>query len=347
MLTLDLIAESCLKRRDSLADGLQALNGPGMGIAFIVDDSVLVGVISDGDVRRALLGGADLTAPVEDLMSTEYVSVSESATREQVLNLMLCLHLKHIPVLNGKKHLIGLHMFDQTLALPSLASSAVVFCGGKGMRLRPITESIPKPMVRVGGRPILERIVLQLVAAGVREIFLATHYLGHMIEEYFGDGSRFGCEIRYLREEVPLGTAGALGLLNEVTTVSSPVLVMNGDLQLDFDVRTLFGAHKMAEADLTMGLFHYRHQVPFGCVNIENGKIDRIDEKPQIDRLVNAGIYVISPQVINNLVPEPRMMNTLVEEVIASGLVHGIELDGEWMDLGTTGELARAINGGV
>jgi hypothetical protein len=199
-----------------LREAMQAIDRGACEIAFVVDASEkLLGTVTDGDVRRALLAGATLEDPVGPVMNRRFTAVDENASRAEVLDLMKARTLGQVPVTDSQGRLVGLHLLREMLGREEKPNWAVVMAGGRGERLRPLTDSIPKPMVCVAGRPILERIVLHLVGQGIRRIFLAVNYMADVIEDHFGDGRSFGCGIQYLREVRPLGTGGALALLPE------------------------------------------------------------------------------------------------------------------------------------
>jgi NDP-sugar pyrophosphorylase family protein len=222
-----------------------------------------------------------------------------------------------------------------------LHNVAVIMAGGKGMRLRPITEHLPKPMIRVAGRPILERLVLHLVSYGITRIYLAVNYMSHVIEDHFGDGSRFGCSIEYLREEEPLGTGGSLSLLPEIP--SQPVLVMNGDLVMQANIEGLLRFHQAGGFYASMGVKPYRHEVPFGCVESESGRILTVQEKPSIDKLINAGLYVLSPEALASIPRRFFPITELFESALADEQPCGSFLiEDEWTDVGRMGDLQQA-----
>jgi NDP-sugar pyrophosphorylase family protein len=214
--------------------------------------------------------------------------------------------------------------------------------GGRGTRLAPLTDQIPKPMLRVAGRPILERIILHLVGHGIRRIFLATNYLGYIIRDYFGDGTAVGAQIEYLCEETPAGTGGALALLPETPT--HPLVVMNGDLVTQVNLGTMLEFHTQGEQVATMGVRRYLHTVPFGCVEINHGEVVHMEEKPTITRLVNAGIYVLDPSLIAR-VPKGKEfpLPTLLDECMRLGeSVRAFEIVDDWIDVGQRDQLRMA-----
>jgi len=207
MLPAEILRPSCLGQTGSLLDAIRALNGPAEGIAIILNDNGrVVGVLTDGDVRRALMKEARLDAPITPFIHRDFLAVSEIDSRDQVLDLMQARKIKHLPILDTSGKLIGIHLLHDIVGGGDLPNQAVIMAGGRGVRLLPITERIPKPMIPVAGRPILERLVLHLVGCGITRISLSVNYLAEIIVEHFGDGSRFGCEISYLQETTDLGS---------------------------------------------------------------------------------------------------------------------------------------------
>lgn len=320
-----------------------ALERGSLDIALVVDEARrLVGLMTDGDIRRALLRGVTVDDPIAPHMQRNFVSVATTAGRAEVIDLMQARYIQQIPVVDGDGRLVGLHLLRDVIGRPERSNWAVIMAGGRGTRLAPLTDQVPKPMLRVAGRPILERIVLHLVGQGVRRIFLAINYLGHVISDHFGDGSRFGAHIEYLTEERPLGTGGALSLLPEAP--QSPLLVMNGDLVTQADIGALLAFHERGKQVATVAVRKYFHTVPFGCVELDGDRLVRLDEKPTLARMVNTGIYVLAPQLVTAL---PRNTATSVPEILATAMnagheVHAFELDDDWIDVGHREQLSMA-----
>jgi dTDP-glucose pyrophosphorylase len=338
---------ACLVAQDgTLRDAMLALDRGARRIALAVDPAgVLVGIVTDGDIRRALLSGAGLDDLLAPVLSPRFVSVDVREARAAALELMRALAIGAIPVVDHSGRPVGLHLLHEFLEPVARDTTAVVMAGGRGMRLRPLTESVPKPMLRVAGRPILERIVLHLVGHGITRIYLAVGYLADVIEEHFGDGSRHGARIDYLREEQPLGTAGALGLLPEPPT--GPLLVMNGDLVTQVDLGAMIDAHGASGATATVGMLRYVHTVPFGCVEREGDRVTALVEKPAIVREVNSGIYVLDPAVVSRV---ERGVAVNAPDIIADAidrgeLVGAFEIEDDWLDVGQREELAKAREG--
>lgn len=195
-----------LSPEDSLLDSLRMIERMGLEITLVMRGTRLLGILTDGDARRGLLAGLQLDAKLEGIMKSDFKWVGPEIGRAEVLDIMKALSIKHVPVIDAQGNLLGLHLLHDIIGAKVRPNAALILCGGMGTRLRPLTEKVPKPMIPVAGRPILERIVLHLVGHGMRTIFLAIHYLGEQIQAHFGDGSRFGCRIHYLVEEKPLGT---------------------------------------------------------------------------------------------------------------------------------------------
>jgi dTDP-glucose pyrophosphorylase len=315
-------------------------------IALVVDDDGrLVGVLTDGDVRRALLRGVHLDAPLAPVVSRRFVAVAEADDRAAVIELMRARRIDAIPVLAPDGRPVGLHLLHEYLEPVSRPNWAVLMAGGQGMRLRPLTEAVPKPMLKVAGRPILERLVLHLVGFGIKRIFISINYLGDVIEQHFEDGSRFGCRIEYLRETAPLGTAGALGLLP--APPGDPVVVMNGDLVTTIDIAALLDVHASRRNAATVGIYRYLHTVPFGCVDRDGDRIVGIEEKPTISREVNSGVYVLDPSAVALVDGRtPETMPDLIARLLRRGDPVGAwDVDEDWIDVGHRDELARAREG--
>lgn len=326
-----------------LSDALHSLEASALGIVLVEDAAGrMAGTLTDGDVRRALLAGGSLASPIDGYIQPRFVSVSPTASRAEVLDLMQSRWLSQVPILDAEGRLVGLHTLHDILGAAPRDNWAVVMAGGRGERLRPLTDSLPKPMIPVAGRPILERIILHLVGFGVRRIFLAVNYKAHMIEDHFGDGAAFGCAIEYVREDVPLGTGGALSLLPDAP--ADPLLVLNGDLLTQFDVGSMLGFHGAGAYRATVGIHEYAHTIPFGVIDLDRDRVTRMREKPAEVWQANAGIYVLDPDLIARIPKATYFpLPALVEECLAHGEpVGGYRIEQDWIDVGRQPELERA-----
>jgi dTDP-glucose pyrophosphorylase len=342
----DRVARTIVPEGATIRDALACLDAGAAGIVLAIDGAGrLVGVATDGDIRRALLAGATLEQPVGPILNRHFVSVQDSHSRADALDLMRARRIDAVPVLDGAGRPAALHLLHAFLEPVNRPNWAVIMAGGRGSRLRPLTDDVPKPMLRVAGRPILERIVLHLIGFGVRRIYLAVNYLASVIEDHFGDGRELGVSIEYLREREPLGTAGALALLPQRPDRS--LLVLNGDLVTSVDVGGLLAFHGDGGYAATVGTRRYVHTVPFGTVERDGDRVRSIEEKPTISREVNTGIYALEPAILE-LVERgrPMAMPDLIEAVLERGdPVGAFEVEDDWIDVGQRDQLARAREG--
>jgi dTDP-glucose pyrophosphorylase/CBS domain-containing protein len=331
--------------RASLRQALQIIDRGQCELAFVADrHGRIVGTLSDGDVRRAILRGVplDTVGAVGEAMCKNFVHVGPELHRAEVLDMMRARTISQIPVLDAGDRIIGLHMLQDLIGAAERPNRAVIMCGGQGMRLRPFTETVPKPMLTVAGRPILERLVLHLLGHGVKEIYLAINYLGHVIEDHFGDGSAFGCRIHYLRERKPLGTGGALSLLPKGD--KHPVLVVNGDLVTQARIDRVFEFHERGGFTATVCLRPHTVEIPFGVAQVQDERLVALREKPVDQILINSGMYVLSQRALR-LIPRDREypITQLLETCLAKKLPVGAHvLEGDWLDVGRHDELRLA-----
>jgi len=330
-----------VKPSASLLEALRVIDAGAVKIALVSEDGRrLLGVATDGDVRRGLIRETDPHASLEPYYTRNFRSVEPEAGRAEVLELMTALHIEHLPIVDAAGELKGMHLLSDLTGAEVKNNWALIMAGGRGTRLGAITAQTPKPMVKVAGRPILERIILHLIGSGIRRIYISVNYLGHLIEEHFGDGGSLGCEISYLREREPLGTGGALSLLPEIP--DDPVLVMNGDLVTEFSVDGLLETHRSRRAAATVGVRKYTHTVPYGCIDLRDGLVTGLREKPEISETINAGIYAIGPELIRKVPAEYFPITDLIEQAIKdSRHVAAYHID-EWIDVGEPRQLAMA-----
>ena len=327
----------------SIRATLKVIDGQGLQIALVVDEAnTLLGTVTDGDVRRGILAGRDLADPVRLVMNTHPTTASLDDSRERVLGAMKARRIRQVPVVDAAGRVVGVEILDELLIREPVNNPVVLLAGGKGLRLRPITEHVPKPLIEVGGRPILERIVGDLRDAGFRRFYLSVGYRAEMIEEHFGDGSSFGVSIQYVHEDRPLGTAGALGLLPEPPVL--PFLVMNGDLLTAVDPRLLLDYHQGLGAEATMCVRGFDMTVPYGVVARDGHRFVSIEEKPVQNFFVNAGIYALSPSVLDLVDRGERLdMPELFDRLTAAGREAAVyPLREYWLDIGQPEELSQA-----
>lgn len=281
----------------NLKEAISNLEESAAQIVLVVSsDDTLVGTLTDGDIRRGLLRGLDLTSPIDSIVHREAIVVPPQMSRDMVLQLMQANLISALPVVEASRRVVGLHLLNELLTPVQRPNVMVIMAGGQGTRLRPYTENCPKPLLPVGGKPMLEHIIESAKREGFQHFVLAIHYLGEMIESYFGDGSRWQVDIEYLREESPLGTAGAITLLDPRPEI--PFLVCNGDVLTDIRYGELLDFHRHHGAIATMAVRTHEWQHPFGVVRTSGVDIIGFEEKPITRSHINAGIYVLDPEAL-------------------------------------------------
>ena len=327
----------------SIEHALRKIDLNGKQIALITNaDDKMVATITDGDVRRALLGGVNLSDPVSDIMREDFKFVSVGDNPKKVADLMKEFKLLQIPELD--EHGFPTALFYKDFQNQLLAQDAHVFlmAGGMGTRLRPLTYETPKPMIMLGGKPILEHILNNFIQQGFSKFTISINYMAEMIKEYFGNGSKFGISIAYLEEAKRLGTGGALSLIKD--RPSDSFIVMNSDLLVEIDFVALLQQHSAFGSDATICSTSYKVEVPYGVIQSENFEFKRIIEKPIHSHLINAGAYVLSPEALNYLkLNEYIDMPSLLEKLVDAGRnVSTFEISGLWIDIGRMSDLERA-----
>jgi dTDP-glucose pyrophosphorylase/CBS domain-containing protein len=336
--------EKALVAPDStLHAALKVIEHVGCQMALVVDENrVLLGTLSDGDVRRGLLKGLTLADPVSAAMHQNPTTVRDREDRHEALSRMRQLGVHQIPLLDALGRVTGLTTVDDYLTAPRRENWVVIMAGGLGSRLAELTRDTPKPMLKVGSRPLLETIVRNYAEQGFHKFYIAVNFKAEQIMAHFGDGSTFGVEITYLHEKQRLGTAGALSLLPERPT--APILVTNADLLTKENYGHMLDRHLERVADATMAVRNFEMRVPFGVVRSVEGRVDSIEEKPVQHFLVSAGTYVLSPRALD-MVPSDQFfdMPTLFDTMIRKGYgIHSHVVDGYWLDIGHVPDYERA-----
>lgn len=329
----------------TIVEVIKSLEQSGLQIALVVsEDGSLIGTMTDGDIRRGLLRDLHLNSPIESLIYRSPLVAPPDLVRETVLQIMQANKKNQMPIVDENRRVVGLHVWDELLAPAKRPNLMIIMAGGKGERLQPLTKNCPKPLLPVRGKAILEHIIDRAKAEGFTNIVLAIHYLGQMIEEHFGDGGRFDVQIEYLREESPLGTAGAIGLLR--SRPEAAFVVSNGDVLTDIRYGELLDFHHRHGATATMAVQRYEWEHPFGVVETQGVEIVGFEEKPVMRSYVNAGVYVLEPEVLDALVPgEHCDMPTLFSRMKERGrrtIVY--PMHEPWLDVGRVEDLERARN---
>lgn len=327
----------------TLREAISNLNDSALQIVLVVAaEERLVGALTDGDIRRGLLRGVDLDCPIETLMTREPLVVPRGMARTAVLQLMQMNKIHQLPVVDDRRRVVGLRVWHELQAPSQRPNLMVIMAGGRGTRLRPYTEDCPKPLLPVGGKPMLEHILERAKAEGFRHFVIAINYLGEMIEQHFGDGARWQVQIDYLRERSPLGTAGAITLLDP--RPQAPFVVSNGDVLTDIHYSELLEFHCRHGAAATMAVRQHEWQHPFGVVRTEGIEIVGFEEKPIARTHINAGIYVLEPGALDSLEPAeqcdmPALFNRLQE---CGKRIIAYPMHEPWLDVGRQDDLERA-----
>lgn len=343
-----LLSEVLLTRDATFRECLTVIHEHGVRDVFVVDSETrLLGMIDEAAIRENLVAGAAVDDPVRDAIREPAALVAPTYSRAEALDVMRALRLDEVAVVDHDGRVVGMHRANAIVGRTCRENWAVIMAGGRGTRLAPLTDDIPKPMLQVAGRPILERLILHLSGSGIDRVFLSVNYLGRTIQEYFGDGRGFGCAIDYLweDEDLPLGTGGPLGLFwDRGYRPSSPLLVLNGDLVTGFAVGELLDAHNDHDVVATIAVSEYQHQVPFGVLEGEERRLARIVEKPTPSWPVNSGIYVLEPELLPRVpVGELYPITELFEECLKRDEPVGLwPMNDPWQDIGRPSELARA-----
>ncbi len=329
----------------SIMEAIATIDKSDARIALIVDKTgKLIGSVTDGDIRRGLLRNESLQSAVKNVMNQAPHALPVNTPRERILGLMESAGIRQIPLLTETGNIAGIVTYDELLGFiyDPRPNPVIIMAGGKGKRLLPITTDIPKPMVTVGNKPILEWIIKRFQHQGFNDFHLAVNYLGHMIEQYFGDGERFGCNIDYIREKEFLGTAGALSLLPQKQ--SHPVVVTNGDILASVDFGDVVDFHDASGAAATICARAHQVEVPYGVLQVNDGFLASIVEKPVYEDLISAGMYVLSPEVLASI-PKgtPTDMPTVLTNLVNSKRKVAVyTLQAEWMDIGRHDDLEQA-----
>jgi dTDP-glucose pyrophosphorylase len=327
----------------TLQQAIHNLNETALQVVLIVGpNDILAGTLTDGDIRRGLLSGMNMESSIDEIIHREPLILPAGVSREMALQLMTVNEISAIPIVDKGRHVMGLYLLKEILVPTDRPNKMVVMVGGQGSRLQPHTRDCPKPMLRVNGKPMLEHILERARVEGFRNFVFAVAYLGHMIEDYFNDGSKWGVKIDYLSEESPLGTAGALGLLKPRPDV--PILVTNGDVLTDIRYGDVLDFHSSHKASATMAVRLHESQHPFGVVKIEGIDIVGFEEKPIVLSHINAGVYVLEPWAMDTMKTgehcDMPMLFDRLREKNERTIVY--PMHEPWLDVGRADDLKQA-----
>ncbi|MGA8085763.1 MAG: nucleotidyltransferase family protein [Terracidiphilus sp.] len=328
----------------TLREAIDVIDRSGLQIAIVVDEQRhVLGTLTDGDIRRALLRQLSMSAAVSEVMQRSPQTALASASREEVLARMESRRILHIPLVDEQNRIVGIQTLRDLVFSRRKDNAVLLMAGGFGRRLQPLTSDCPKPLLSVGGKPILEIIIENFVTAGFYRYFISTHYHSEMVRERIGDGKRWNIDIQYVHEEEPLGTGGALGLLPK-DQIREPMFMMNGDLLTNLDFNKLLDFHNSHEGVATVCVREYEHRVPFGVIDSDGLHISSMVEKPTYHYFINAGIYMLAPEIPQSVecgrcVDLPTLLQ---QQMAANKSVNMFPVHEYWLDIGQMEDFQRA-----
>ncbi len=327
----------------SILEAIKLIDNSALQIAVVVDEQKrLLGTVTDGDIRRGILQGIPLEKPVEMIMNPSPTVAKENQKKYSILAKMKSKSLQQIPIVNAEGIIVGMEVLKDLIYSSAKPNSVVLMVGGLGSRLSPLTNSCPKPLLKIGTKPILETILENFIEYGFEKFYLAVNYKAEMIKSHFGDGTKFGVDIQYIHEEQPMGTAGALSLLPQKP--KEPIFVMNGDLLTKVNFQHLLDFHIAHQSKATMCVREYNYQIPYGVIEVNKGQVTQIKEKPIVSAFVNAGIYVLDPAVLemipqNNFFDMPELFQKVIEQ---KNQTTAFPIREYWLDIGQMDDFERA-----
>ncbi len=338
------VSEICLNYEETLLNALKNLEKNNAQIVLVIDKKgKLLGTISDGDIRRNLIVGNSLKTKVTEIMNKNFVSLDEDFSKHNILEIMRTKDINQIPIIDKDGKVIDIiHLRELIKITKNYENPVLIMAGGIGSRLMPFTENCPKPMLRVGEKPILEILLERLIENGFRNFYISVNYLKEQIIDYFEDGKKWNVNIRYLKEKKRLGTAGALSLLPK--NLKQPFIVMNGDILTKFNIYQLLDFHKKNHSFATICAREYEFKVPFGVIESNGIELSEIVEKPTYKSFVNAGVYTFEPQVLKIIKSNESLdMPELIERIRnLKKKINVCPIHEYWIDIGRHETLNKA-----
>ena len=333
---LEIFKDSTVKQ------ALKVISKGGIKIAIVIDKKgKFLGTLTDGDIRRGFLKGLGVNSSINSIYFKKPIIAKMTDTKEKLLKLAISKQIYQIPVVNNNGKVVRMHVLEELIKIKKKTNKIIVMAGGKGMRLRPLTENIPKPMLKVGNKPILQTIVEKFKECGYENFIMCVNYRSKIIKNYFGDGKKFGVKIEYINEKKMMGTAGALSLFKRRPKES--FFVVNGDLLTNLDFEKMLDFHIEHDAKATMCVSEYNIESPYGEVKLNNENIISIEEKPTHKIFVNAGIYILDPKCIELIPKKFYDMPTLFKKLIAKkNKVISFPLGEYWIDIGRFNDFKKA-----
>lgn len=326
----------------NIKQALKVISEGGCQIALVVNNrGELIGTLTDGDIRTGLLKGYNLASSIKSIYFKKPIIAKITDTKEDLLKLAISKKIHQIPIVNKNGKLAGLHILDELIKPKNKSNQVVIMAGGKGMRLRPLTKNIPKPMLKVGNKPILQTIIEKFRESGYQKFIICVNFKSNIIKNYFGDGKKFGVDIEYIQEKKRMGTAGGLSLLKKKP--KEPFFVINGDLLTNLDFDKMLEFHVKYNSKATMGVTEYVINSPYGEVKLDNENIESIEEKPTRKVFINAGVYILDPKCINFIPKKFYDMPTLFKDAISKKLkIISFPLGENWLDIGRPKDFKKA-----
>lgn len=333
----------CLNENSVITDALKLIDKNLIGAAFVINnEQKVIGVITDGDIRRALINGVNTSCSIKGIFNSKFKFVKGANSREEVKELLIKNKIRQLPVLDDDGKLIDLYSLEDLMRYDQKDNYVFILAGGLGTRLRPLTNDIPKPMLKVGDKPILELIINRFKDYGFKNFILSINYKGDIIEEYFKDGKDFDVNIDYVREKSRLGTAGSIKLAQN--KLDKPFIVINGDILTGMNFHSFLNSHINNKFDITVGVRNYEIKVPYGVMVTDNLSIKSIEEKPTYNFYINSGVYVLNPEVIKYIPKnKPYNMPDIINDVINHKGNPGVYSISEyWTDIGRIDDYYKA-----
>lgn len=336
--------DAVISSKDTIRDAMRSIDRAGVRMAVVADAHFkLLGTVTDGDIRRGLLRNLEMSDLVSEIMSRSPLSARLETTREERLELLEKHELLALPIVDASGVIVSVSSFNQLMRYERRDNPVFIMAGGFGTRLKPLTNNCPKPMLPIGGRPILDHILERFIKQGFHRFYISTHFMPEMITDYFGDGTELGCEIIYVHENTPLGTGGALGLLPR-NAPRLPLVMMNGDVLTDIDFTKIIDFHGKNECEATMCVRELEHQVAYGVVEAVEGVVHSMIEKPVYRHLINTGIYVLSPDTVASVEKGCSIdLPSLLEKRKNDGFTIGAYRSRDyWLDIGRMADYQKA-----
>ncbi|MFT5871848.1 MAG: dTDP-glucose pyrophosphorylase [Clostridium sp.] len=333
----------CIGENSTIKEAMVVINKNLTGGALVVNENnELVGTITDGDIRRAMLKGLSIYEGIESTYFKKFKFVTEGHSKKKAKEYMLSNKIRQVPVIDKNRKLIDLYFLDDIISYDKKDNIIFILAGGLGTRLRPLTETVPKPMLTIGDKPILELIIEQFKEYGFRNFIISLNYKGEIIEEYFKTGIEFGVNIEYIKETKRLGTAGSIALAKK--KLKQPFIVINGDILTGIDFDKFLNHHMKNNFNVTVGVRNYEINVPYGVLVTDNMIIESLEEKPTYKFHINGGVYALNPEVIKYIQEgEVYNMTDLIEDVINNDDKPGIyEITEYWKDIGQIEDYTKA-----